>query len=134
MLSSVRLFQASQNQLDHNRLLALINSLEDGFLAVDNENKVVLCNGAALALLDINEVQGKKLSEVLSVVGRDGAVVDLITVAAASGSSFSSNDYSLKRPDGSHLAVHVKISAVKPAYKDTRSSGYVILLRQPVVN
>ena len=35
MFASAKLFQTAQNQLDHSRLIALINSLGDGFLALD---------------------------------------------------------------------------------------------------
>jgi signal transduction histidine kinase len=40
--------------LEHERLTSLIGSMADGVIAVDDQIKVVLYNGAALSILDVN--------------------------------------------------------------------------------
>ena len=40
--------------LEHERLSSLINSMADGVLALGEDGKVVLSNGAALNILDVN--------------------------------------------------------------------------------
>jgi len=59
MFASAKLFQTAQNQLDHSRLIALINSLGDGFLALDDNGRIELSNSVALSLLDTNSLENK---------------------------------------------------------------------------
>ena len=44
-------------QIDHQRLTSLINSMADAVIAVDEETRIVLYNGAALNIFDVNTIK-----------------------------------------------------------------------------
>jgi signal transduction histidine kinase len=54
MLSSAKLFETAQSQLDHDRLMSIINNLTEGFLAISTDGRIEMSNGVALSLLDTN--------------------------------------------------------------------------------
>ena len=74
------MFEYSSTQIDHNRLIALINSLTDGFLAVDEAGKIELSNGVALSLLDTNSLNGKSLASAMPLQTTDGQTVDALSL------------------------------------------------------
>jgi signal transduction histidine kinase len=43
------------SELEHQQLTSLVNSMVDGFIAVDERIKVTMYNGAALNILDLND-------------------------------------------------------------------------------
>jgi len=129
MLSSAQLFEASQNELDHDRLVALINSLYEGFLAISPAGLIELSNGVALNLLDTNSLIGKKLSEAMPLLNATDEFVDPFSLITESNSNFSSRDLRLKYTDGTTINLFVNISAVKAGYGKSTSGGFVILFR-----
>ena len=129
MLSNSRLFQQSQSQLDHGRLMTLINSLTDAFLAVDEQGKIELSNSVALSLLDTNSLEGKLISQAMPVLDAQGQQQNLIELAQKAGSSFISRDFRLKYADGQIINLYTNISAVRGVYGSTAQAGYVVLFR-----
>jgi signal transduction histidine kinase len=63
--------------LDQQRLLALVNSMTDGFLALNEKTEIMLYNSAALSLLDENNPQGKTLNQVLRLIDKRGKPVTI---------------------------------------------------------
>jgi PAS domain S-box-containing protein len=116
-------------QLDHERLLALINNMPDGFVAVDGNGVVMLSNGVALNLLDTNNLTGLKLSEILQLIDGKGAAVDVMGLAAMHPSGLISRDWRCKYRDGSIVNLYVSISPVRGRFGSSSDGGYVILLR-----
>ena len=129
MLSSSNLFQQSQSQLDHGRLVALINSLSDGFLAVDSQGKIELSNSVALSLLDTNALDGKNISNAMPLLDSQGQLQDLIQLAQKAGNSFISRDYRLRYADGQIINLYTNVSSVRGVYGTTSQAGYVVLFR-----
>jgi len=129
MLSSAQLFEASQNELDHDRLVALINSLYEGFLAISPAGLIELSNGVALNLLDTNSLIGKKLSEAMPLLNAADEFVDPFSLITDGSSNFSSRDLRLKYTGGTTINLFVNISAVKAGYGKGTSAGFVILFR-----
>src|SRR5579863_6850734 len=69
---------AVADQIEHGRLLSLINSMADGVIAVDKDQKIVLYNGAALNVLDLNDsIEGKLLSDVLKPVNKKSKAIEI---------------------------------------------------------
>jgi two-component system phosphate regulon sensor histidine kinase PhoR len=129
MLNSPKwLLQESQGKLDHNRLITLINSLNDAFLAVDETGKIGLSNSLALNLLDSNSLDGKNLGQVLKIQDMSGAPVDLLAQAKKSGNNFTSRDLQLKTGD-SLVYIYCSVSHVRGAYGKKSQDGFVIILR-----
>jgi PAS domain-containing protein len=123
------LLDESLSQLDHNRLLALINSLEEGFLAVDEEGQIELCNGIALALLDDHKLNGKSLTEAMRLIDKSDQPVDLLDLIKAADGRFSSTDYRLVHSDGMSVKLNLRVSAVR-GFSTRASGGYVVLLNE----
>ncbi len=129
MLSSAKLFQESQGQLDHNRLLSLINSLSEGFLAIDENGAVELSNSLALSLLDTNSLDGKNIAQAMPVVDRVGQTHNILELVTANTTSFVSSDYKLQYSDGSAINLYLNVSVVRTAYGGQNKTGYVVLFR-----
>lgn len=116
--------------LEHERLTSLISSMADGVIAVDDQIKVVLCNGAALSILDINGgMTGRLLRRVLQLVDSFGQPVDVQKLVEDVKRPISSRDYVLKYADGSTANLYISIAPVYLGYGAEGDHGYVLLLR-----
>jgi signal transduction histidine kinase len=129
MLSAAKMFEYSSTQIDHNRLIALINSLTDGFLAVDETGKIELSNGVALDLLDTNSLNGKSLSTAMPLQSADGKPVDPLSLIGKDRTNYSSRDLCLKYSSGEIISLYVNISVVRSGFGSYSRNGYVILFR-----
>jgi two-component system, OmpR family, phosphate regulon sensor histidine kinase PhoR len=128
MLSAAKMFEYSQTQIDHNRLISLINSLSDGFLAVGQDGKIELSNGVALSLLDTNSLNGKTVAQAMPLLDKDGQVHDPISLIGKEP-NLRSRDLSLKYRDGGVINLYINISAVRSGFGSFSHNGYVILFR-----
>jgi PAS domain S-box-containing protein len=129
MLTSSKLFTQTQNQLDHSRLLALINSLSEGFLALDENGVIELSNSVALSLLDTNALESKNVSEAMPVIDSEGSPVKLMDLARTRQPGFISRDLKLRYKDGSIINLYTNISTVRGAFGGAGKGGYVLLFR-----
>ncbi len=129
--SHKQLLLDAEAQLDHDRLIAIINSLTDGFLAVDEQGVIKLSNSTALDLLDANTLQNKNIYHVLRLVDKVGKNIDLLKIAQdlKSTRSYTTRDFRLMLSDGSLINLHFNISAVRSGYGSKSSGGFVIIFR-----
>ncbi len=117
-------------ELERERLTSLINSMGDGVIAIDESNKVVVSNGAALNILDINNtITGKLITEVLKMVDKNNQPIDLRRIITETKSSTASRDWKIKYPGGDNINVYVSIAPVRLGYGKRGTKGWVILLR-----
>jgi len=116
--------------LERERLDSLINSMTDGVLALDNKLKIVVYNGAALNILDVNgSVEGKQIDSVLKPIDEGKHPVIVSEIIQNSPTAFETRDFSLVYDDGSHSAIYLSISPVHTGYGKGGVEGYVLLLR-----
>lgn len=119
-----------QAKLDHERLTSLINSMADGVVAVDKNMKIVLNNGAAQNILDINSsLKGKTLGDVLKLQDKNKQTIlaeDLVHKAAT---PTSTRDLLLMYGDDSHINLYLSIAPVHHGFGGVEQQGYVLLLR-----
>lgn len=116
--------------LEHERLTSLIGSMADGVIAVDDTIKVVLYNGAALNILDLNgSVKGRPLRRVLHLFDENGQPVDIEKLVTSTKTPTSSRDLLLHYSDGSKANAYLSIAPVYLGYGATGDRGYVLLLR-----
>jgi two-component system phosphate regulon sensor histidine kinase PhoR len=121
---------AKQDKLDHERLTSLVNSMADGVLAVDKTMKVVLSNGAALNVLDVNSsLRGRKLHEVIRLKDKNNQEIDVEELVAHTKTPTSSRDLLLPYEDGSAMNLYLSIAPVHLGYGGTGQQGFVLLLR-----
>jgi two-component system, OmpR family, phosphate regulon sensor histidine kinase PhoR len=115
--------------LERERLTSLINSMGDGVLAINEDSKVVISNGAALNILDINSTLiGKSLKDVLKVCDKNNQPIDISKVIASIKTSFSSREWHLKYPDGETISLYISIAPVRLGYGKKGARGYVLLI------
>ncbi len=116
--------------LEHERLNSLINSMGDGVLAIDNQQRVAIYNGATLNILDINTaITNKPLSEVLRLIDKNGQLVNVTRLISETHVAYSNRDFRLQYPDGSVINLYISIAPVRLGYGQKGAEGHVILLR-----
>lgn len=116
--------------LERERLLSLINSMADGVIATDEHGKIVLYNGAALNILDVNTViENKKLDEVAKIVDKHNQEVDITALVTKVSTQTASRDYKIAYHDGSLSNLYTSIAPVRLGFGKTGNKGFVVLLR-----
>src|SRR6185503_18825790 len=87
---------SKQAKLDHERLTSLVNSMADGVLAVDKTMHIVLSNGAALNILDVNStLKGHKLGGVVKIQDKNKHRIDIEKLVTEATRPTTSRDYLL---------------------------------------
>lgn len=129
-LKSVPKSAIIDDQLEHQRLTSLINSMADAVIAVDEQAKVVLYNGAALNILDVNNIKvGSTLSRLFKLVDKDNQPVNIGALVRDTTIPTTNRDLKLEYNDGSIINLYISIAPVHLGYGKTGQSGYVLLLR-----
>jgi len=119
-----------QAKLDHERLTSLVNSMADGVLAVDKTMHIVISNGAALNILDVNNsLRGKRLESVVSLVDKNKQPVNIEELVTKVTTPTSSRDLIIKYPDGGFMNLYLSIAPVHLGYGKQGQQGYVLLMR-----
>lgn len=117
-------------ELERERLTSLINSMADGVIAIDNELNIVVSNGAALNILDINAtVTGKSVVHFLKLVDNNNQAVDIKKLTTQIKTPFSSRDFRIIYGKDDEINVYVSIAPVRLSYGQKGLHGFVILLR-----
>jgi len=116
--------------LERDQLNSLIGSMADGVLAVDKFTNVIIYNGAALNILDLNQaIAGKPLNRILELLDRNNQPVDAVEYVRSIKIPTVSEDLRLKYPDGNVINLFLSVSPVTSGYGAVQQSGYVIVLR-----
>ncbi len=121
---------AAVSDIEHQRLVSLINSMGDAVIAVDRHLKIVTYNGAALNILDRNIlVSGTLLSSVLRLINKRNQHVNLERLVENAHKSLSSRDYRIVYKDENAANVYLSIAPVRLGYGKGADQGFVLLLR-----
>jgi signal transduction histidine kinase len=119
-----------QAKLDHERLTSLVNSMADGVLAVDKDMEIVLSNGAALNILDVNSsLRGRRLGEVVTLLDKNKQPVSVEDLVHQANTPTSNRDLLLHYGDNSDINLYLSIAPVHLGYGNRGQQGYVLLLR-----
>jgi two-component system phosphate regulon sensor histidine kinase PhoR len=116
--------------IEHERLTSLINSMADAVIAVDEHVNIVLYNGAALNIFDVNTIKvNTPLSKVFKPMDKNNQPYDI--TAAVQNTKVSTADRDLRLPyaDGSIASLYTSIAPVHLGYGQKGQKGHVILLR-----
>lgn len=117
-------------ELERERLTSLINSMADGVLAIDQDNKIVLYNGAALNILDVNAtIAEKPITEVLKLVDKNKAPIDLAELIRKTKTQFTSRDWLISYATGDLANLYLSLAPVRLGYGQEGMHGFVLLLR-----
>ena len=122
--------RSSHNSVEHERLLSLMNSMADGVVAVDHHLNVVLSNGAAQNILDINtSIQDRPLRNIFKPLDKNNQPVNVTSLMHEVTTSYSSRDLHLHYTDNSDAALYISIAPVHLGFGERGIHGFVILLR-----
>ncbi|MEK7059929.1 MAG: ATP-binding protein [Patescibacteria group bacterium] len=120
----------TKEQLEHQRLTSLINSMADAVIAVDENIKIVMFNGAALNILDVNSIkEGASLGAVFKPMDKAKKLQDVVGMIKGSKSPITSRDLHLQYSDGSTVNLYLSVAPVHLGYGATGQRGYVLLIR-----
>ncbi len=118
------------DSLAYGRLTSLINSMADGVIAVDKDIKVVIYNGAAMNILDVNNIrQGQSLSSLLKPIDKNNIPVNIFQMVEQTTIPTTNRDMRLVYKDGSISNLYLSIAPVHLGYGIHGQEGYVLLLR-----
>jgi PAS domain S-box-containing protein len=121
---------APPDGLDHGRLTSLINSMADAVIAVDEDCKVVLYNGAALNILDVNSIRvGTLIHKLFKPTDKQNQPIDIRDMIKAALVPTTNRDLRLTYSDGSTINLYISIAPVHLGYGDDGEKGSVVLLR-----
>jgi len=116
--------------LEHERLISLINSMADGVIAVDENQIIVVYNGAALNILDVNsDLKGKPIDKYMKVVDPSDKLVDVKFLIKHANTQFTNRDLRLIYPNDEKVNLYVSIAPVHLGFGVNGQRGHVILLR-----
>lgn len=117
-------------ELERERLVSLINSMADGVIATNEKGKIVLYNGAALNILDVNtNLAGKALDKIAAIVDRNNQPISITELIINTKTQTSSRDYKIAYPDGSISNLYMSIAPVKLGFGHEGTRGFVVLMR-----
>ena len=116
--------------LERNRLTSLINSMADGVIAIDDRFNVVLYNGAALNILDVNStITDKPIDSILKLFDKNAQPVNALELIKTTKVSYTTRDLALHYSDGSIVKLYLSIAPVHLGYGREGARGYVLLVR-----
>lgn len=116
--------------VERERLASLINSMTDGVIATDKNLKVIMFNGAALNLLDMNTLtEGTDLTDVLKLIDKDEKHVTITHLLKETTVSTTSRDHRIEYSDGTQVNLYISIAPVHLGYGKSSDQGFVIVLR-----
>ncbi|HSW85767.1 MAG TPA: ATP-binding protein [Candidatus Saccharimonadales bacterium] len=118
------------DQLEHQRLTSLINSMADAVIAVDQDNKIVLYNGAALNIFDVNTINvNSDISDLFRPIDSNNQPYDVNSLIRNSKIPMTSRDLRLHMADGTVINIYLSIAPVHVGYGISGQRGHVLLLR-----
>ncbi|MEI7819188.1 MAG: ATP-binding protein [bacterium] len=122
--------KVTEAEYEHQRLIALINSVSEAVIAVNEKGIITLFNAAALDLLDTNiELSGKNLDTVLPLMDEHNNPIDLLKIASETRYIQRRTDMILPIGDSDHVALDINMSRVSMATALHREDGYIFLIR-----
>ena len=118
------------NLLEHQRLTSLINSMADAVIAVDEQIMIVLYNGAALNILDVNTIHvGSRLESLFKPVDKDNQPFDVTALVRQAKVPLTNRDLRLRTADDGFINLYLSIAPVHLGYGEQGQRGYVLLIR-----
>ncbi|HSW99766.1 MAG TPA: ATP-binding protein [Patescibacteria group bacterium] len=117
-------------RLESERLIALINSMGDAVIAVNDDGEINVYNAAAASLLDTNiSLTGKKINDVLHLVDAQGKPVDLTQLLIEIKVNLVRTNVSHQFDDGEKINLYLNVSPIHRGFQNPGERGYIFLLR-----
>ncbi len=131
LLERMLTIQNWQNLVEKRQTEAIVQSIGDGVMAVDQQGKIILFNVASAALTGVSQrdALGRPYKEILKLrLDQDQSAEETIVAHALAGQQISvENHYFLERVDGGKIPV--AINAVPVSSTDRQVVGAVVVIR-----
>ncbi|HSX28780.1 MAG TPA: ATP-binding protein [Candidatus Saccharimonadales bacterium] len=119
-----------KERLERERLLALVNSMGDAVIAVNEKGEISVYNAAASSLLDTNiDLVGKPITRVLHLRDTNGKKVNLMKMLAELKSNIVRTDLRHQFNDKEMIDLYLNIALIHLGYQKEGERGYTFLLR-----
>jgi two-component system phosphate regulon sensor histidine kinase PhoR len=130
MQDEIRVDVRQESEQERERLVSLINSMADGVIALDKDARILVCNGAALNVLDVNiSVNGQPLSRIVKLLSKTQEPIDVQELIIRTETATTHQDMLLQYEDGSTINLYMSIAPVHLGFGKDGQRGFVILLR-----
>ena len=119
-----------KERLERERLVALINSMGDAVVAVNEAGKVSIYNAAAASLLDTNtNLVGQSLMSVLHLQDAKSQPVDLPSLLLGLQRNMARSDLRHRFGNGEAINLYLNISPIHLGFQKPGDRGYILVLR-----
>ena len=120
----------TQSEFDHDRLMSLINSMNEAVIAISESGKILIYNSSALELLDTNsDITGKNISDILKLSDPDHTDVDILNVANTAKYILKKSDLYLELGLKKRIALEISISRTTQNSQGSDKNGYTFIIR-----
>lgn len=127
------LIEAQKNIIhEHEKVLAIINSIREAIVSVDIKGNIELYNSAALDFFDTNaSLIGKNINNILKLTTLDGKTFNLKKVLVKNKSLFSRNDLSFSLGE-EKIRVEIELVAISDVFltkERLKDKKYILMIR-----
>lgn len=124
----------SQETLQHDRTLTIINNMTDAVLSTDMNGIVRIYNAASLNLIDTNDsLNGKPIDKVLPLTDQDGNPVSIFSEFLKAKTTVKRDDVNFTFEDGEKIRLEITFSPIRSSYSRQQNAstrdGYIIIMR-----
>jgi PAS domain S-box-containing protein len=118
------------SEFDHERLMSLINSMNEAVIAVSESGKIIIYNSSALELLDTNsDITGKNISDILKLSDPDHTDIDILDIANTVKYILKKSDLYLELGLKKRIALEISISRTSQNTHGSNKNGYTFIIR-----
>lgn len=122
--------KTTRAEYEHQRLLALINSMAEAVLSVDEEGIINMYNSAALDILNTHsDLNNKKIQGLIELLDNEDNPIDVMEVVRETKYISKKTEYHIKRSDKEIIMLEINISKAGSTTPINHQTGYTILLR-----
>ena len=127
------LIEAQKNIIhEHEKVLAIINSIREAIVSIDIKGNIELYNSAALDFFDTNaSLIGKNINNILKLTTLDGKTFNLKKILVKNKSLFSRNDLSFNLGE-EKIRVEIELVAVSDMFltkERLKDKKYILMIR-----
>ena len=127
------LIEAQKNIIhEHEKVLAIINSIKEAIVSIDIKGNIELYNSAALDFFDTNaSLIGKNINNILKLTTLDGKTFNLKKILVKNKSLFSRNDLSFNLGE-EKIRVEIELVAVSDVFltkERLKDKKYILMIR-----
>ncbi|MBP9827199.1 hypothetical protein KBC99_01840 [Candidatus Saccharibacteria bacterium] len=117
-------------EYEHQRMIALINSMSEAVIAVNQDGHVSVYNAAAMELLNTNvSLSDKNISDILHITDLNHKPIDIMSLAEETEFVTSRSDIILPVDEHDALRLEINISRISLASTLNSQQGFTFLLR-----